>query len=106
VESAADANAKAVRNTVLSPRFYTTDFAAMDRLNVESVRAEWDVMMKSYEGDNNHDHFQRDAQFAEEVKTLMPQLSPRCGKNFRLFDQLVDLGVLRLYFVQRNPQAH
>ena len=26
VESAADANAKAVRNTVLSPRFYTTDF--------------------------------------------------------------------------------
>jgi hypothetical protein len=33
VESAADANAKAVRNTVLSPRFYTTDFKAMDRLN-------------------------------------------------------------------------
>ena len=55
VESAADANAKAVRNTVLSPRFYTTDFAAMDRLNIESVRAEWDVMMKEYEGDNNHD---------------------------------------------------
>ena len=25
VESAADANAKAVRNTVLSPRFYTTE---------------------------------------------------------------------------------
>ena len=28
VENAADANAKAVRNTVLSPRFYTTDFDA------------------------------------------------------------------------------
>jgi magnesium-protoporphyrin IX monomethyl ester (oxidative) cyclase len=82
VESAADANAKAVRNTVLSPRFYTTDFAAMDRLNIESVRAEWDVMMKEYEGDNNHDHFQRDAQFAEEVKTLMPQLSPEMRQEF------------------------
>ena len=82
VESAADANAKAVRNTVLSPRFYTTDFAAMDRLNIDSVRAEWDVMMKEYEGDNNHDHFQRDAQFAEEVKTLMPQLSPEMRQEF------------------------
>ena len=82
VESAADANAKAVRNTVLSPRFYTTDFKAMDRLNIESVRTEWDVMMKEYEGDNNHDHFQRDAQFAEEVKTLMPQLSPEMRQEF------------------------
>ena len=82
VESAADANAKAVRNTVLSPRFYTTDFKAMDRLNIESVRAEWDVMMKEYEGDNNHDHFQRDAEFAEEVKTLMPQLSPEMRQEF------------------------
>ena len=54
----------------------------MDRLNIGSVRAEWDVMMKEYEGDNNHDHFQRDAQFAEEVKTLMPQLSPEMRQEF------------------------
>ncbi len=82
VETAADANAKAVQSTVLSPRFYTTDFAAMDRLNVEPVRAEWDIMMQEYEGDNNHDHFQRDAQFADEVKTLMPQLSPEMRQEF------------------------
>jgi magnesium-protoporphyrin IX monomethyl ester (oxidative) cyclase len=82
VENAADANAKAVRNTVLSPRFYTTDFDAMDKLNIESVRAEWDVMMKEYEGDNNHDHFQRDAAFAEEVRVLMPQLSPEMRQEF------------------------
>jgi magnesium-protoporphyrin IX monomethyl ester (oxidative) cyclase len=82
VENAADANAKAVRNTVLSPRFYTTDFDAMDKLNVEPVRAEWDIMMKEYEGDNNHDHFQRDAAFAEEVRVLMPQLSPEMRQEF------------------------
>ena len=29
VESAEDANRKAVNNTVLSPRFYTTDFPAL-----------------------------------------------------------------------------
>ena len=82
VENAADANAKAVRNTVLSPRFYTTDFDAMDKLNIESVRAEWDIMMKEYEGDNNHDHFQRDAAFADEVRELMPQLSPEMRQEF------------------------
>lgn len=82
VESAEDANAKAVRNTVLSPRFYTTDFKAMDALDISSVRADWDVMMKEYEGDNNHDHFQRDAAFADEVRTLMPQLSPEMRQEF------------------------
>ncbi len=82
VESAADANAKAVRSTILTPRFYTTDFAALDKLDMTPVRAEWDSMMKEYEGDNNHDHFQRDAEFAEEVKRLMPQLNPELRQEF------------------------
>ena len=65
VENTDDAMAKATRSTMLTPRFYTTDFDAMDRLDVSSVRAEWDAMMAEYEGDNNHDHFQRDAAFAD-----------------------------------------
>jgi len=82
VESSADAMAKAIQRTLLSPRFYTTDYAAMDRLDVSPVRAEWDAMMQEYEGDNNHDHFQRDAEFAEEVRTLMPKLSPEMRQEF------------------------
>ena len=65
IEDASDANAKAVHSDMLSPRFYTTDFAALDKLDLSPVRAEWDVMMAEYEGDNNHDHFQRDATFAD-----------------------------------------
>ena len=82
IETASDANAKAVESSMLDPRFYTTDFDAMDRIDVSSVRHEWDLMMKEYEGDNNHDHFQRDAQFADEVATLMPQLSPEMRQEF------------------------
>jgi magnesium-protoporphyrin IX monomethyl ester (oxidative) cyclase len=39
-------------------------------------------MLKEYEGDNNHDHFQRDEAFAEEVRVLMPQLSPEMRQEF------------------------
>ncbi len=82
VESTDDAMAKATRSTMLTPRFYTTDFEAMNRLDVSPVRAEWDAMIAEYEGDNNHDHFQRDAAFADEVRTLMPQLSPELRQEF------------------------
>ncbi len=59
---------------LISPRFYTTDFKALDKFDVSLVRAEWDAMLAEYEGDNNHDHFQRDASFKDEIKTLPPEL--------------------------------
>jgi len=82
VESAEDANKRAVTNTVLAPRFYTTDFDAMDKIDISSVRREWDLMMQEYEGDNNHDHFQRDAAFADEVHTLMSKLDEGLKQEF------------------------
>ena len=76
---------RAAKSTMLSPRFYTTDFKAMDALDVSPVRAEWDRMMAEYEGDNNQDHFKRDAAFGEELKVLMPQLSPELRQEFMDF---------------------
>jgi magnesium-protoporphyrin IX monomethyl ester (oxidative) cyclase len=70
----ADAMQRARAQTLLTPRFYTTDFAAMDRIDVSPVRTEWDTMMAEYEGDNNHDHFQRDEAFAGEIRELPPAL--------------------------------
>ncbi|WP_018411943.1 magnesium-protoporphyrin IX monomethyl ester (oxidative) cyclase [Methyloversatilis thermotolerans] len=69
-----EATDRARTSTVLSPRFYTTDFAAMERIDVSAVRAEWDATMQEYEGDNNHDHFQRTADFAEQIRELPPEL--------------------------------
>ena len=80
-----DANRVAEVSNLLSPRFYKTDYAAMDRINIEPVRAEWDAMMAEYEGDNNHDHFQRNALFAKEVEELTPTWTPELRKEFLEF---------------------
>ncbi|KQP35360.1 magnesium-protoporphyrin IX monomethyl ester (oxidative) cyclase [Pseudorhodoferax sp. Leaf274] len=80
-----DAARLAKQETVLTPRFYTTDYAAMNRLDVGPVRAEWDTMMAEYEGDNNHDHFQRDAAFAAEVAAASAQWSPQLRRDFQEF---------------------
>ncbi|MCU0870113.1 MAG: magnesium-protoporphyrin IX monomethyl ester (oxidative) cyclase [Burkholderiales bacterium] len=74
IESREDVMDHALATTLISPRFYTTDFKAMDALDVSSVRAEWDAMLAEYEGDNNHDHFRRDDSFASEIRELPPEL--------------------------------
>jgi magnesium-protoporphyrin IX monomethyl ester (oxidative) cyclase len=72
--TSSEATERARNSTLLSPRFYTTDFAAMDRIDVSSLRAQWDAMLAEYEGDNNHDHFQRSDDFAAEIRELPPAL--------------------------------
>ena len=85
LQSADDSNAEAKASALLNPRFYTTDYAAMDRLDVQPVRAEWDALMAEYEGDNNHDHFQRDAAFAEELAQAAPQWPAELRQEFLAF---------------------
>jgi magnesium-protoporphyrin IX monomethyl ester (oxidative) cyclase len=80
-----DAIAHAQADTLLSPRFYTTDFAAMDRIDVGPLRAEWEALLQEYEGDNNHDHFQRTPAFAEEVARLAPTWTPELRAEFLAF---------------------
>jgi magnesium-protoporphyrin IX monomethyl ester (oxidative) cyclase len=81
----ADAARHAKTETLLTPRFYTTDFKAMDRLDVSPIRKEWDAMLAEYEGDNNHDHFQRTPQFATEVAQVFSQVSPELRQEFQEF---------------------
>jgi magnesium-protoporphyrin IX monomethyl ester (oxidative) cyclase len=60
----------ALHETVLSPRFYTTDFAAMDKLNVDSVRTEWDGLMAEFARDTNKHHFTRNADFDMDLSSI------------------------------------
>ncbi len=82
ITTAEDAAVHAKTETLLSPRFYTTDFAAMDQLDVSPLRAEWDTMLAEYEGDNNHDHFQRTPLFNQEVAEVFSQVSPELRQEF------------------------
>jgi magnesium-protoporphyrin IX monomethyl ester (oxidative) cyclase len=53
----------ATTETVLSPRFYTTDFAAIDRIDVAPIRAQWDALMEEFRADPNKGHFIRNEDF-------------------------------------------
>ena len=64
----------AQRDTVLSPRFYTTDFAAMDKLDVAPIRAEWDGLMAEFARDTNRYHFTRTADFDMDLSTMPEDL--------------------------------
>lgn len=85
IHSSDDAARKAKSESLLSPRFYTTDFKAMDAIDVSPLRAEWDAMMAEYEGDNNHDHFQRTPEFATEVAQVFSKVSPELREEFLEF---------------------
>ncbi|WP_425040007.1 magnesium-protoporphyrin IX monomethyl ester (oxidative) cyclase [Primorskyibacter sp. S187A] len=49
----------AMMNTLLTPRFYTTDFDELDALDVSSVREDWDKLIAQMESDPNKGHFKK-----------------------------------------------
>jgi magnesium-protoporphyrin IX monomethyl ester (oxidative) cyclase len=53
------ATALAMQNTLLTPRFYTTDFDEMDSIDVTPVREEWDKLIAQMKADPNKGHFKK-----------------------------------------------
>ncbi len=69
-----EATQTALQDTVLTPRFYRTDYDAIDKLNIEAIRPQWDVLMAEFRADSNTDHFQRPPELMGNQSDLPPAL--------------------------------
>ncbi|MEM9708926.1 MAG: magnesium-protoporphyrin IX monomethyl ester (oxidative) cyclase [Pseudomonadota bacterium] len=49
----------AMQNTLLTPRFYTTDFDELDAIDVTPVREDWDKLLDQMRSDPNKGHFKK-----------------------------------------------
>ncbi|MBA3946650.1 MAG: magnesium-protoporphyrin IX monomethyl ester (oxidative) cyclase [Herpetosiphonaceae bacterium] len=55
----------ALQEAVLTPRFYTTDFAAIDHMQVDHMRDEFEWIRGEFAHDYNKGHFVRNAEFGQ-----------------------------------------
>ncbi|MGA2045845.1 MAG: magnesium-protoporphyrin IX monomethyl ester (oxidative) cyclase, partial [Roseiarcus sp.] len=76
-----EATRAAQENTLLNPRFYTTDFEELDRTDVSGVRAQWDLLIEELRADPNKRHFVRNEEFDGDFSQLPKDLD----KEFRDF---------------------
>ncbi len=60
----------AQQDTILTPRFYTTDFDELDRVDVTPVRAEWDALLAEMKSDPNKGHFVRNENWKLELEKI------------------------------------
>ena len=63
LETQTETTRMAHETTLLNPRFYTTDFDEMDRIDVSGVRAEWDALIAEMKADPNKGHFKRNEEW-------------------------------------------
>ncbi len=69
-----ESTTRARTETLLSPRFYRTDFDAMDRIDLTPVQDEWDRLMAEFRSDANKNHFRRDDRYEDEIRELPDEL--------------------------------
>ncbi|SEA34019.1 magnesium-protoporphyrin IX monomethyl ester (oxidative) cyclase [Rubrimonas cliftonensis] len=70
-----DTTRMATETTLLNPRFYTTDFDEMDKLDVSPVRQEWDALIAEMKADPNKGHFKKTADWDEvDFEGMEPEL--------------------------------
>lgn len=65
IEARQSAEKSPIQETLLTPRFYTTDFEAMANLDISAQEAELLAMLEEMKSDYNRHHFVRDEEFEQ-----------------------------------------
>ncbi|MFQ3679282.1 MAG: magnesium-protoporphyrin IX monomethyl ester (oxidative) cyclase [Pseudanabaenaceae cyanobacterium] len=69
------ANAEVQRKeTILTPRFYTTDFDALANMDVSALEADFQAILREFQADYNRKHFVRDAEFEQSWAHLSDEI--------------------------------
>jgi magnesium-protoporphyrin IX monomethyl ester (oxidative) cyclase len=82
-----------VQDTLLSPKFWTTDFQELESLDINEQAPEFKAMLQEFIADYNRNHFVRDDQFEksfeclseEEQKLFLAFLERSCTSEFSGF---------------------
>jgi magnesium-protoporphyrin IX monomethyl ester (oxidative) cyclase len=61
-------------STMLTPNFYTTNFDALDKMDISPVREKWDALMAEFAADPNKGHFVRTDEFDVDLSGMAPAL--------------------------------
>ena len=70
LQTTADSTAVAAQDAALNPRFYTTDFDEMNKLDFSRMRPQWDAMVAEFRSDPNRHHFKRTPEFDEDFSKI------------------------------------
>lgn len=88
------------KDSILTPRFYTTDFDAMEKMDISANEEELRAILEEFRTDYNRHHFVRDAQFekswdsisGEERRLFVEFLERSCTAEFSGFLLYKELG--------------
>jgi magnesium-protoporphyrin IX monomethyl ester (oxidative) cyclase len=69
------------KETILTPRFYTTDFEAMANMDISGNQADYEAILQEFRADYNRRHFVRD----EEFEQSWSHLDEKTKEHFRFF---------------------
>jgi len=69
------------RESILTPRFYTTDFEAMANMDIFDLKPEYEAILEEFKFDYNRRHFVRTADFNQDWN----QIDPKVREHFRVF---------------------
>ena len=79
----------AMKNTLLTPRFYTTDFDELDAVDVSHIKSEWDPLIERMLSDPNKGHFKKNDDWDQ---VDWDNMEPQLKKEF------IDTGLISIEY--------